>query len=301
MPLKIAPIEGLLLLVALLWGSNFSVIKAALDEFPPYPFNALRLALACAIFLTLLGTSSASVPPRRDWPALAGLGVIGHFLYQVCFMEGVSRTSAANSSIILGATPIVVALVIWGADRRPPSLAHWLGIGLSLFGVYLVVGRGARVGAASMTGDLLMMGAATCWGAYTVAARSVLRRHSPLAVTSWTMAVGTALFIPFGVPGLLALEWRVISLGAWVGLVYSAIFALCVAYLIWYTAVQRIGSARTSVYSNMVPVTAMIVAFLWLGEPISGAQIAGAVSILGGVTLTRMKRSGIEPEIDAGA
>ncbi len=153
---------------------------------------------------------------------------------------------------------------------------------------------------ASMTGDLLMMGAATCWGAYTVAARSVLRRHSPLAVTSWTMAVGTALFIPFGVPGLLALEWRAISLGAWIGLVYSAVFALCVAYLIWYTAVQRIGSARTSVYSNMVPVTAMIVAFLWLGEPISGAQITGAASILGGVALTRMKRAGTEPGIDPG-
>ena len=54
------------------------------------------------------------------------------------------------------------------------------------------------------------------------------------------MAVGTALFVPLGLPGLLVLNWREISFGAWAGLVYSAIFALCVSYLIWYTAVQRI-------------------------------------------------------------
>ena len=286
MPFRFGSIDGLLLLLTLFWGSNFSVIKAALDEFPPLPFNALRLTLASLIFLGLLRGSRVSSPSRRDWPGIIALGVVGHLLYQVCFMEGISRTSAANSSLILGATPIAVTELMWGGGRKAPSVAHWFGIGLSLFGIYLVVGRGAQMGTASWTGDLLMVAAVWCWAIYTVGARSMLERYSPLAVTAWSMAVGTALFVPLGLPGLFVLDWRAISLGAWVGLVYSAVFALCAAYLIWYTAVQRIGSVRTSVYSNMVPVVAMIVAALWLGESISAAQVGGAASIVAGVALT---------------
>ena len=290
MPLRFSRIEWLLLLLTLIWGSNFSVIKTALEEFPPLPFNALRMALASAIFFGLLGRSPVSRLSRRDWPVIITLGLVGHFLYQVCFMEGISRTSAANSSLILGATPIAVAILMWCGGRESLSTTHWLGIGLSLVGVYLVIGQGTRINSASLTGDLLMMAAVWCWAAYTVSARSMLERYSPLVVTAWSMAVGTVMFIPLGLPGLLVLNWRDISFGAWAGLVYSAIFALCVSYLIWYTAVQRIGSARTSIYSNMVPVVAMVVAAVWLLEPISTMQIGGAVSIFAGVALTKVGR-----------
>ena len=296
MPLRVAPIDGLLILLTLIWGSNFSVVKTALEEIPPLPFNALRMSLATALFLALVAkTAPDSLPARRDWPGLVGLGLVGHFLYQVCFMEGIARTSVANSSLILGATPVVVALLNVVSRRDVPSGWHWLGIGLSLLGVYLVVGQGARVGTTSLTGDLLMIGAACCWAAYTVGARSMLDRHSALVVTAWTMAVGTALFVPLGLPGLVALEWRVVSLGAWFGLVYSAVFALCVAYVIWYTAVQRIGSGRTSVYANMVPVAAMVVAVVWLREPVGQVQLGGAASILAGVALTKLAARGERP------
>ena len=289
MPLRFTRIEWLLLLLTLIWGSNFSVVKTAIEEFPPLPFNALRMVLASAIFFGLLGRSSASRPCRRDWPVIIALGFVGHFLYQVCFMEGIARTSAANSSLILGATPIAVAILMWCSGREPLSTTHWVGVGVSLVGVYLVIGQGARINSSSLTGDLLTMGAVWCWAVYTVSAQSILKRYSPLTMTTWSMAVGTALFVPLGLPGLLVLNWREISFGAWAGLVYSAIFALCVSYLIWYTAVQRIGSARTSIYSNMVPVVAMIVAAVWLRESISVMQIGGAASIIAGVALTKVR------------
>ena len=81
-----------------------------------------------------------------------------------------------------------------------------------------------------------------------------------------------------------------ISGTAWAGLTYSAIFALVVSYLIWWTAVQRIGSARTAIYGNVVPVPAMIIAALWLHEPIGFAKVAGALAILVGVGLTKIQR-----------
>ena len=93
----------------------------------------------------------------------------------------------------------------------------------------------------------------------------------------------------FGVPSLLRLDWTAVSWWAWALLVYSAVFALVVAYLIWYTAVQRVGNNRTSIYSNVVPLVAMAVAAAVLGEPITARKIAGAVAILGGVALTRIE------------
>ena len=115
-----------------------------------------------------------------------------------------------------------------------------------------------------------------CWAAYTVGSRSLLTRHSPLVVTGFTMTIGSALYAPFGVPSLLRLDWTAVSWWAWALLVYSAVFALVVAYLIWYTAVQRVGNNRTSIYSNVVPLVAMAVAAAVLGEPITARKIAGA-------------------------
>ena len=78
----------------------------------------------------------------------------------------------------------------------------------------------------------------------------------------------------------------------WIAIVYSALFSLVVAYLIWYTAVQRVGSSRTSVYSNVTPIVAMVIAAVALGEPITIAKALGAAAVLGGVAVTRLEFSG---------
>jgi drug/metabolite transporter (DMT)-like permease len=77
-------------------------------------------------------------------------------------------------------------------------------------------------------------------------------------------------------------------MASWVLTILSSLLALAFAYMIWYTAVQRIGSSRTAIYSNLTPIVAMVVAAIWLGEHVGGAQVLGAVTILGGVFVTRL-------------
>jgi drug/metabolite transporter (DMT)-like permease len=86
-----------------------------------------------------------------------------------------------------------------------------------------------------------------------------------------------------------------VSAWTWWALLFSSVFALGVAYLIWYGAVQTIGMARTAVYSNLVPIAAMTVATLWLGEPLTAAKLMGAALVLGGVALTRIRRPLVSP------
>ena len=169
-----------------------------------------------------------------------------------------------------------MALLSSSLGHERITLVRWAGVILSLAGIYLVVGQANQQGA-SLAGDLLILGAMLCWAGYTVGSRSLLTRHSPLVVTGITMTIGSALYAPFGVPSLLRLDWTAVSWWAWVLLVYSAVFALVVAYLIWYTAVQRVGNNRTSIYSNVVPLVAMAVAAAVLGEPITARKIAGAI------------------------
>jgi drug/metabolite transporter (DMT)-like permease len=114
-------------------------------------------------------------------------------------------------------------------------------------------------------------------------------RHSPLGVTGVSMTLGTLLYVPvvLMMPQAQAVNWSGISASTWLSLIYSAVFAIVVAYMIWYAAVQKIGGTRTSVYSNLVPIVALAVAVVWRGEPLGTSKIVGAALVLGGVAITR--------------
>ena len=300
-------IDGLLLLVMVIWGGNFSVVKAALAEVSPQAFNSLRLLLATGLFLAVLQLSRRSgrhgVLGRlglhetlahspaltiREWLAVAALGTVGHLLYQLCFVGGLERTTAANSALIVGSNPVIVALLsaVLGLERI--GRLHWIGTGLSMVGIYLVVGRSSEISGASLPGDLLMLGAVGCWAIYTVGSRPLLVRHSPLVVTAYSMAFGTVGYVATSWRALRDPAWLAMSGSAWASLVFSAVFALFVAYLVWYAAIQRLGSAGTSIYANLVPVTGVAFAVLWLGEPLELVTVLGAGAIVCGVALTKV-------------
>jgi drug/metabolite transporter (DMT)-like permease len=309
---RFARIDALLLLMTIIWGINYSIVKTAFREIDPQAFNALRMIIASAVFLVIIfglprfrrygesedesgtdgGIASVFHTPasltRRDWLDLLGLGIVGHVLYQYFFIGGLAATSVANSSLLLAATPVLIAVItaLSGHDRIGPL--HWLGAGLSIVGIYIVVGHGANIGDSSLRGDLMMFTAVCCWAVYTLGARKLMVRHSPVGVTGLSMAIGTVVYVPLMWAHLRSVDWNAVSARTWLALVYSALFALCVAYTIWYMAVREIGSARTSVYSNLIPLVAMMTAVVFLGEPLSASKLLGAGAVLVGVALTRV-------------
>lgn len=285
------PLDGLLLLMILIWGSNFSIVKVALNDFPEGPFNAMRLLVATIVYLTVIfGTSARArlqALTRRDWIELFFLGSVGTFLYQFCFVASVKRTSVANGSLIIGVSPIVIALMSAVAGHERIRAVRWLGIGVAMFGLYLVVGHGVDMTGQTWRGDLLMMGGVLCWSLYSVASQSILKRHSPLIVIALTFSFGATLYVLSMVPVMLATEWRSISRFSWSMMLTSALLALNLSYWIWYTGLKTLGGSRTSVYSYLTPVVAMAVAAVWLGESVSINQMAGATAIFAGLLITR--------------
>jgi drug/metabolite transporter (DMT)-like permease len=299
-------IDFLLVLTATFWGANYSIVKNVFREIDPQAFNAVRMSLASLIFLAVIlgvrarasgnramgATGSVFYTPAkmtgRDWWGLLGLGVIGQCCYQYFFMAGLSGTSVANSSLMLGATPVLVALLsaMLGIERI--GKLHWVGAALSMAGIYLVVGKGFSLGSHSATGDLMMMVAVFCWAIFTIGARPLMARHSPVAVTGISMMIGTLLYVPLSWSSVTRVRWSAVSFSTWAALVYSAVFALCISYTIWYAGIRQLGTARASIYSNFVPIVAMLTAVTVLHEPLGLRKVLGAGAVLAGVALTRI-------------
>jgi drug/metabolite transporter (DMT)-like permease len=294
-----------------IWGTNYAIVKHAFAEIDPQAFNAMRMILASSVFVTVMGWmqgrrrrpraprsqsqesiatifhTEARITPR-EWLGLTALGIVGHCVYQYCFVSGLSRTSVANSALLVAVTPVLIALITAALGQDRIGGRHWAGVALSLSGIYIVVGQGASLGGSSLPGDLMMLVAVLCWTLYTLGARSLVRRHSPVGVTGISMVIGSSLYVAVVLPHLRSVDWRSVSGTTWAALIYSALFSICVAYTIWYAAVREIGSARTAVYSNLVPVVAMAVAVMVLGEPLGARKALGAAAVLIGVALTRM-------------
>ena len=285
-------LDSLLLLMVLIWGSNFSIVKVALRDFPEIAFNAMRMLVGSVVFLATIRLTRNDAAPRpvltrADWIQLTLLGALGGYLYQLCFVAGVGRTSVGNSSLIIGMSPVVISVMssLAGHERIRPM--RWAGVALALFGLYLVVGHGLDLSGARWRGDALMLVAVFCWALFSVASQPILKRHSPLIVIGLAFSIGGALYLTTLMPILLRADWRSVSGFSWMLMLASAVLSLNLSYWIWYTGLKKLGGSRTSVYSYLMPIVAMVVAALWIGEPISSNQIAGAGAIFGGLLITR--------------
>jgi len=313
-PLHLRRIDGLLLLMSVIWGSNYVIVKHSFTQIDAQAFNAIRLVIASLVFVAAMGMIRRLPPGRRvegslasifytptrvtprDLIDLGGLAIVGQCLYQYWFVGGLARTSVSNAALIAASAPVLIALASAVMGKERVTALHWFGAGLSLFGVYIVVGRGLTIGSSTLAGDVMVFAAMCCWAIYTLWSRTLMDRHSPVAVTGLSMTMGTLLYVPSVIPHLRTVAWDRVALETWMAVTYSAVFALCVSYTIWYAAVREIGSARTSVYSNLVPLVAMGAAAVFLGEPLGVRKLAGAAAVLAGVALTRVRLVSPNPE-----
>ena len=279
----------LLVLMAVIWGVNFSVVKFATTVMSPLAFNSTRVAIAAVSLLALGAALRRPWPSRRDTITLLGLGVLGNGLYQLCFIEGMDRTRAGTAALLLAASPAFIALAgrIRGVERI--TRRGWSGITLQMAGMACVVIGGAAtpVAGGSMAGNLLILGSALAWAAFTVMLKPYTHRVHGIQLSAITMVGGAIPLILWSAPEILGTEWAALSATAWGAIAYSGFLALVVAYLIYYHGVRMIGPTRTAMYANLQPLIALIVAWLLLSEAPTIWQAIGAGAIMTGLLMTR--------------
>lgn len=282
-----------LLALAVVWGGNYAVVKGALDVLDPLAFNALRFPLAALVLWLLVRGRPAPTIAPGDGPRLIGLGILGNVAYQLTFIFGIDHTLAGNASLLLSTSPVWTVMLSAALGYERAGLGIVVGSLSTFLGMLLVVlGQGSAVGleGGTLLGDGLMILAAILWAAYTVGSGRLVNAYGSLRLAAWTLWIGTPFLVLLGLPDLAATDWSRVSPWAWGGVAYAGVFAIGIAYALWNRGIQRLGNARTAVYSNLVPVAAIGIAWVALGEVPSSLQLTGAAVILGGVSLTRLQR-----------
>lgn len=278
-----------LIVVALIWGVNYAVVKFGTTLVDPLAYNGVRVALAAVLLSTIVGIGREPFPPPRIIAALLALGVLGNGVYQILFVEGIARTRASDAALFVAASPAFIAIIgrLRGIERIEKRAA--VGIALSISGIALVVlGTAAgHEGQASLTGDLLVLVGSLSWALYTVLLKPYTHDVSGLQLSAFTMVGGAIPLFAVAWPAISSAHWRSVPALGWTAIAYSGVFALVVAYYFWYRGVRVIGPTRTAMYSNLQPVVAVLVAWPMLGETPTIWQVFGAMCIIGGLLLTR--------------
>jgi drug/metabolite transporter (DMT)-like permease len=288
---KTSPLfEASLLSTAVFLGTNPVAVKYAVGYIPPMPFVTMRFVLAGLVLWALLRfTDPEGRLERKDLWAMAGLGLVGIAMNNMLFTNGVSMTSASNSALVVATAPLWGMLLGFVLGWERPSLKGIVGVGVALLGVAVIVYRGLGASGTSLPGDLLVVGAAACWGSYAVLSLPLLKRYSPLAVAAYSILLGGLAVLPFASLQLPGADWGAVSLAGWGAFAYSALLVAAFGFTFWQRGISRIGANRMLVYQYLVTLVGVVSGVVLFGEGFGVDKVIGAAILLGGVYLARRR------------
>ena len=277
----------LLLLLAAIWGASFMFIKVADRDFEPWTMMMFRLLIAAAIMWGILGAQrgvrGAADEVRRLGLEGFFLGIVNGALPFTLIAWGETHIDSGVAAIGNASMPIFVALIALRYQRQERSSGlRLLGVLIGLVGVGVLAGVNPRGGWWAVAGTLAVVVASISYAAASLWAQKVVKRTTSLALVTSTMTGGALALLP------LALVQLPDQLPGWkeVGSVVAlAVLGTAAGQLIFYRLIDTDGSARASLVTYLLPVTALFYGVTLLGEPLTVEELVGLVLILGGVAL----------------
>lgn len=275
-------------LVVLFWGSAFTGIAVALDDFGPLELACVRFVVASAVMLAVAAAVRLPFPPRGTRLRALGLGFCGITVYHVALNAGQQTVPAGTTALIVQTVPVFTAVLSTLVGAEQLSRRVWTGVGVGLAGAILIVLAGGReVGFAG--GALLIMLAAFATSVMYVYSRPLIAEHGAIAVSVWTMVAGTLPML-VAAPSALA-QWRAASTESHVAAVYIGVFPAAVAYLLYNRLIRDVGPARATSIIYLVPLVAIAVAWAWYGTLPTLGSLAGGALAIAGVVLVHTGRA----------
>ncbi|MBG0791506.1 MAG: DMT family transporter [Desulfovibrionaceae bacterium] len=281
----------LLVISMMLWGGTWVAGRILAQSINPMSAAFLRFTLASIGLVVMCWRAGGGMPrlARGQVLPVAFIGATGVFAYSYFFFTGLQTTSAGRAALIVACIPVCVAALSAVLYKEKFGPVRILGAALSLAGVSVVIANGSPLALLSegvSRGDFMILGCVASWTAYTLSGRSVMKTVPPLACVAWSSIFGTLMLLPAALAdGLIADVARARPLD-WGCIVFLGFLATSLAYLWYYQAIAVIGAARSSIFINTVPVFAVIMGFLFLGEPIHLSLAAGGLMVISGVYLT---------------
>ncbi len=283
-----------LMLTAIFWGGTFIAGRVVAKEVGPFSAAFFRFAIASS-FLTLIVwriDGKLILPKKKQMVPVILLGLTGVFTYNVFFFKGLKLINAGRASIIIANNPIFIAILSAYFFKEKLNLIKVIGIIISVTGAIIVISKGnlneivqGNIG----RGEIFIFCSVLSWVVYSLIGKVVMADLSPISSVFYSCVIGTFfLFFPACFEGILN-NFHHYPITAWLGILYLGIFGTVVGFVWYYEGIKKIGPTKASLFINFVPVSAVILAFMILDEPITLSLLIGTILVCAGVYLTNKK------------
>ncbi len=272
------------------WAGAFIAGKIGVKEFPPFSLAFFRFLFATAIiFPVMIKYEDKNWRLKKsDWKTIIVLGMIGMFGYHALFFTALKYTTAINSAMIGATNPLITSLLASFMIGEKLGFKRLGAILLALSGVMLTISGGKLEVIKSINfnnGDIIMLLAVVCWAIYGVISKKVMPKYSPLIITSYSFLVCLIALVPFvlyekPMTYLPDVTWK-----GWVSVLYMAVFASVIGYLVQQISIKAIGPSKTMSFINLVPVFSIILSSIILKEDVTLIKVISAAIIICGVYL----------------
>jgi drug/metabolite transporter (DMT)-like permease len=283
------PAAALSLLAAMtLTGANVAFGKIVIAEFPIYVFMLFRFLVACIALLLMVGREGGpgigemTLGQQRDLTLMSLLGMVG---FTALMLEGLKRTAAADAGIITATLPAVVALLGFMVIGDRLSRTQIGAVALAVAGLVLVHTTGAATGTSTLLGNLLVGGAVLCEASFVLLGKRLAPPYRPLRLALGANLVGLVFSLPLALTELPAFDPASVRPEIWALGVWYSLAASVICLWLWYRGLPYVETWLAGLATAAIPVTALGMSALYLGETIGTARLAGAALVIAAIVL----------------
>lgn len=265
-------------------GTSIGATRFLVGAIDPLAIGTFRFGIGVLLLLPLALLHRGSWPPRRDWPGVAGLGLLFFAAFPILFNASLIFTTAARGALALSTLPLLTMLVGAALGIEPLTARKTVGVLVTILGVAMALLSGlATAPPDAWRGDLLMVAAALCMALYSIWSKPFIRRSGPIPFTTLAMAAGAVVLITASL--LRGSFAPVAEFGApqWFGATYLGAFGAALTFYLWAFALERTTPTRVAISVTVNPIAASLVGAALLGEPLSWNLMAGIVTVFAGI------------------
>jgi drug/metabolite transporter (DMT)-like permease len=283
----------LLSLAAFFWASNSVVGRGVREIIPPATLSFWRWALAAAVMVVLAGPRlyAQRAALRVEWRRFALLGLLGVAAFSMLLYLGLERTTAVNGLLVQAVQPSLTMVAMVALVGERPTARMVAGLVVSLVGVATIVAHGSLEQLLAFSpnhGALLILGATMIYSVYTILL-SRLSLRDPIVAAAGIFIAGAIWLAPAYGAELLAGHHMALTPGTLAVILYTALFASCIAYIAYNRTVVLIGPTRAGSVTNLMPIFGTLLATVALGERLQGYHLIGIALVVAGVVLVRTR------------
>lgn len=281
----------LLVIATMFWGGNFVIGRGFSEVMSPFTLSLFRWIIAFVCLLPfgwkqLINNSSLW---KKEWKPILLMSLTGITGFNTLVYIGLHYTTSINATLVNATAPAFITLLSFFLLRERLALPHYIGMSLSIFGVFWIISRGSIEAVLSLSfnrGELWIIVAVISWALYSILVKKHAYKFPGYGLFQLKILLGIIVLFPFGVYEWIFVQPVQITFKTGIGLLYLGLCASIISFICWNKAVAELGPGKASPFLNLIPLFASVSAILFLDEKLYTSQMIGAFFILVGVFIT---------------